>query len=96
MNAEIVERLEGSFRKPSSLLSELVQTFSENLSREPGVTEHDINALWATYNEYRAIEWNNIKSFMEATGEIIQRASGRENPVGQTDFITNNRKNSNK
>ncbi|NTE36669.1 Arc family DNA-binding protein [Agrobacterium tumefaciens] len=94
LNAEIVARLEGSFHKPAPrpVLSELVKSFSENLAMEPGVTEEDLNGLWNAFHQHREAEWKNITSFVEEANEIVRRATGREDPVGQTDFLTEQRR----
>ncbi|MCZ7480926.1 Arc family DNA-binding protein [Rhizobium rhizogenes] len=98
MNAEIVARLESSFQKPAPrpVLSELVKSFSENLATEPGVTEQDLNGLWDAFHHHREVEWKNITSFVEVANEIVRRATGREDPVGQTDFLTEQRRNDRK
>lgn len=94
LNAEIVARLEGSFHKPAPrpILAELIDSFSEHLAREPGITEDDLNGLWDAYHQHREAEWKNISSFVEEANEIIRRATGRENPLGQTDFLTERRR----
>ncbi|CDN94813.1 Arc-like DNA binding domain protein [Agrobacterium tumefaciens] len=98
LNAEIVARLESSFHKPAPrpVLSDLVKSFSENLAMEPGVTEEDLNGLWDAFHQHREAEWKNITSFVEVANEIVRRATGREDPVGQTDFLTEQRRNDRK
>lgn len=94
LSGEMIARLEASFTptKPTLLLDDLAATFTSNLAKEPGVKEADLKALMEEYALHRDAEWKNIKSFMEVAATIIQRATSKESPDGQLDFVTEERK----
>lgn len=93
LSGEMIARLEASFAPaaPKLLLDDLAATFTSNLAKEPGVKDTDVKALMEEYAIHRDAEWRNLRSFMEAAAAIIQRATGKEDPSGQLDMVTDGR-----